>query len=396
MSDEARAQTTRFVQGTWDKIVATVSKNRKISADTLNAYADRYIGLEDTKNFQKYHLVDGLLYADQMKANIKKRLGLDKDDMIPQVSVSDLASTDKESDGDEIAVYYAEGEIVEGEIVDEASPQSMFNSGSMIVGKDMADDLNGLADDDGVKAVVIRVNSPGGSAYASEQIWHAIKNLAKRKPVVVSMGGYAASGGYYISAPADFIVAEPTTLTGSIGIYGVSIDRSKLMTGKLGINADYVQTNRNSTMGDDMAPMTVEQESLMQASVNRGYRLFKSRVADGRAMTMDRVEELAQGHVYLGMDAKKLKLVDALGGLDVAVAKAAKLASLSEWHTASYPGAEDMFDQMMDLFNSSTGSYLDGQLRAVLGDDYGAYMMMRRAMTLSRLQARLPYDLIIK
>lgn len=391
MSDESRAQTTRFIQGTWDKIVAMVSKNRKISVDTLNAYADRYIGVEETRNFQKYHLVDGLLYADEMKANIKKRLGLDKDDMIPQVSACDLASTVKEGDGDEIAVYYAEGEIV-----DEATPQSMFSSGSTIVGKDMADDLNGLADDDDVKAVVIRVNSPGGSAYASEQIWHAIMELRKRKPVVVSMGGYAASGGYYISAPADYIVAEPTTLTGSIGIYGVSIDRSKLLTGKLGINADYVQTNRNSTMGDDMAPMTTEQLSLMQASVNRGYRLFKSRVADGRAMTMDRVEQLAQGHVYLGMDAQKLKLVDALGGLDVAVAKAAKLASLSDWHTASYPGAEDMFDQMMDLFNSSTGSYLDGQLRTVLGDDYGAYMMMRRAMTLSRLQARLPYHLIIK
>ena len=391
MSDESRAQTTRFIQGTWDKIVAMVSKNRKISVDTLNAYADRYIGVEETKNFQKYHLVDGLLYADEMKANIKKRLGLDKDDMIPQVSAGDLASTVKEGDGDEIAVYYAEGEIV-----DEATPQSMFSSGSTIVGKDMADDLNGLADDDDVKAVVIRVNSPGGSAYASEQIWHAIMELRKRKPVVVSMGGYAASGGYYISAPADYIVAEPTTLTGSIGIYGVSIDRSKLLTGKLGINADYVQTNRNSTMGDDMAPMTTEQLSLMQASVNRGYRLFKFRVSEGRGMTMDRVEQLAQGHVYLGMDAQKLKLVDALGGLDVAVAKAAKLASLSDWHTASYPGAEDMFDQMMDMFNSSTGSYLDGQLRTVLGDDYGAYMMMRRAMTLSRLQARLPYHLIIK
>lgn len=391
MSDEARAQTTRFVQGTWDKIVATVSKNRKISADTLNAYADRYIGLEDAKNFQKYHLVDGLLYADQMKANIKKRLGLDKDDMIPQVSVSDLASTVKESDGDEIAVYYAEGEIV-----DEASPQSMFNSGSMIVGKEMADDLNDLADDDDVKAVVIRVNSPGGSSYASEQIWHAVMELRKRKPVVVSMGGYAASGGYYISAPADYIVAEPTTLTGSIGIYGVSIDRSKLLTGKLGINADYVQTNRNTVMGDDMAPMTTEQQALMQASVNRGYRLFKFRVSEGRGLTMDRVEQLAQGHVYLGMDAQKLKLVDALGGLDVAVAKAAKLASLSDWHTASYPGAEDMLDQMMDMFSGSTGSYLDGQLRSVLGDDYGAYMMMRHAMMLSRLQARLPYELIIK
>ena len=374
MSDEARAQTTRFVQGTWDKIVATVSKNRKISADTLNAYADRYIGLEDTKNFQKYHLVDGLLYADQMKANIKKRLGLDQDDMIPQVSVSDLASTAKESDGDEIVVYYAEGEIV-----DEASPQSMFNSGSMIVGKEMADDLNDLADDDDVKAVVIRVNSPGGSSYASEQIWHAVMELRKRKPVVVSMGGYAASGGYYISAPADYIVAEPTTLTG-----------------KLGINADYVQTNRNTVMGDDMAPINMEQQSLLQASVDRGYRLFKSRVSEGRGLTMDRVEQLAQGHVYLGMDAQKLKLVDALGGLDVAVAKAAKLASLSEWHTASYPGAEDMLDQMMDMFSGSTGSYLDGQLRSVLGDDYGAYMMMRRAMMLSRLQARLPYELIIK
>ena len=391
MSDEARAQTTRFVQGTWDKIVATVSKNRKISADTLNAYADRYIGLEDAKNFQKYHLVDGLLYADQMKANIKKRLGLDQDDMIPQVSVSDLVSTAKESDGDEIAVYYAEGEIV-----DEASPQSMFNSGSMIVGKEMADDLNDLADDDDVKAVVIRMNSPGGSSYASEQIWHAVMELRKRKPVVVSMGGYAASGGYYISAPADYIVAEPTTLTGSIGIYGVSIDRSKLLTGKLGINADYVQTNRNTVMGDDMAPINMEQQSLLQASVDRGYRLFKFRVSEGRGLTMDRVEQLAQGHVYLGMDAQKLKLVDALGGLDVAVAKAAKLASLSEWHTASYPGAEDMLDQMMDMFSGSTGSYLDGQLRSVLGDDYGAYMMMRRAMTLSRLQARLPYELIIK
>lgn len=391
MSDEARAQTTRFIQGTWDKIVTTVSKNRKISVDTLNAYADRYIGVEEPKNYQRYHLVDGLLYADQMKANIKKRLGLDKDDMIPQVSPSDLASTVKEDDGDEIAVYYAEGEIV-----DEASPQSMFDSGNMIVGKDMADDLNDLADDDDVKAVVIRVNSPGGSAYASEQIWHAIMELRKRKPVVVSMGGYATSGGYYISAPADYIVAEPTTLTGSIGIYGVSVDRSKLMSGKLGINADYVQTNRNTIMGDDMVPMTTEQQALMQASVNRGYRLFKFRVSEGRGMTMDRVEQLAQGHVYLGMDAQKLKLVDALGGLDVAVAKAAKLASLSDWHTVSYPGAEDMIDQMMDLFSGSTGSYLDGQLRAVLGDDYGAYMMMRRATMLSRLQARLPYQLIIK
>lgn len=391
MSGPDREQTTRFISGIWNQLVQTVSKNRKISADTLNAYADRYIGVEDTKNFQKYHLVDGLLYHDQLKANIKKRLGLDSDDEISQVSPSDLASTENENKGKEIAVYYAEGEIV-----DAASPQSMFNGGSMIVGKDMAADLNDLADDDDVKAVVIRVNSPGGSSFASDQIWHAIKELRNHKPVVVSMGGYAASGGYYISSPANYIVAEPTTLTGSIGVYGLMYDRSKLLNGKLGINADYIQTNRNTIMGDDMAPLTLEQQSLIQSSVNHIYRVFKSRVSEGRHLSMDRVEQLAQGHVFLGMDAQKVKLVDALGGLDVAIAKAAKLASLSEYHTASYPGAEDMMDQLMDLFGSSTGSYLDAQLRTVLGEDYEAYMMMRRATMLSRYQARLPYQLIIK
>lgn len=391
MSGPDREQTTRYISGIWNQLVQTVSKNRKISADTLNAYADRYIGVEDTKNFQKYHLVDGLLYPDQLKANIKKRLGLDKDDEISQVSPSDLASTENENKGKEIAVYYAEGEIV-----DAASPQSMFNGGSMIVGKDMAADLNDLADDDDVKAVVIRVNSPGGSSFASDQIWHAIKELRNHKPVVVSMGGYAASGGYYISSPANYIVAEPTTLTGSIGVYGLMYDRSKLLTGKLGINADYIQTNRNTIMGDDMAPLTLEQQSLIQSSVNHIYRVFKSRVSEGRHLAMDRVEQLAQGHVFLGMDAQKVKLVDALGGLDVAIAKAAKLASLSEYHTVSYPGAEAMMDQMMDLFGSSTGSYLDAQLRTVLGEDYEAYMMMRRATMLSRYQARLPYQLIIK
>lgn len=391
MSGPDREQTTRFISGIWNQLVQTVSKNRKISADTLNAYADRYIGVEDTKNFQKYHLVDGLLYPDQLKANIKKRLGLDKDDEISQVSPSDLASTENENKGKEIAVYYAEGEIV-----DAPSPQSMFNGGSMIVGKDMAADLNDLADDDDVKAVVIRVNSPGGSSFASDQIWHAIKELRNHKPVVVSMGGYAASGGYYISSPANYIVAEPTTLTGSIGVYGLMYDRSKLLTGKLGINADYIQTNRNTIMGDDMAPLTLEQQSLIQSSVNHIYRVFKSRVSEGRHLSMDRVEQLAQGHVFLGMDAQKVKLVDALGGLDAAIAKAAKLASLSEYHTVSYPGAEAMMDQMMDLFGSSTGSYLDAQLRTVLGEDYEAYMMMRRATMLSRYQARLPYQLIIK
>ena len=231
MSDADREQTERYINGWWSTILNTVSKNRNINKDSLNAYADRAIMLEDAENIVKYKMVDGLMYNDEVKSKIKKMLSIDQDETVNQVSVDDMAGSDDTATGKHIAVYYAYGDIV-----DEASPQSVFSNGHQIVGKDMCKDLEDLAKDDNVEAVVIRINSGGGSAYASEQIWHQIAELKKVKPVVVSMSGAAASGGYYISSDANWIVADPSTITGSIGIFGMFEDMSELYTKKLGIN----------------------------------------------------------------------------------------------------------------------------------------------------------------
>jgi len=245
-----------------------------------------------------------------------------------------------------------------------------------------------------VKAVVLRVNSPGGSAYASEQIWHQVELLKAKKPVVVSMGGYAASGGYYISSGANYIIAEPTTLTGSIGIFGVIPDRSELMTKKLGLKFDEVKTNRNSAFGSSSRPFNAEELGYLQSYINRGYQLFRKRVADGRKMTVDQVEAIAQGHVFTGEDALKIKLVDELGGLDKAVAKAAQLAKVDEYYTAAYPTQPSLFEQLMSQANG--GNYLDEQLRVTLGEYYKPFILMREASQMSPVQARLPYYLNIR
>ena len=330
-------------------------------------------------------MVDGLLYNDQVKGVVSSRLGLGKSDQVAQVSVADLNAAPSKTEGDQIAVYYAWGDIVQ-----DRPAQGAFSNAHLIVGREMCKDLQDLADNDDVKAVVIRINSGGGSAYASEQIWHQIEALRTKKPVVVSMGGAAASGGYYISAAADYIVAEPTTITGSIGIFGLQLDKSKLLTEKLGLRYDEVKTNRNATMGGAMSPMTAEQMGLMQASVNRGYALFKSRVARGRRLNMQQVEERAQGHVFLGTDALKLHLVDELGGLDKAVAKAGKLAKLDKHYTVSYPAPENWMDQLLDV-GSYKGTALDEQLRLTLGSFYEPVMMLRTVEQLDPLQARCPF-----
>lgn len=390
MSQPSREQTERYIGGWWKTICQDISKSRNISVDSLNSYADRVLTLDDTKSLIKNKMVDGLLYADQMRDAVKKRLDIDKDDEVPQVSVYDLIGDDDKS-GDKVAVYYASGEIV-----DVLPQQSFFNDEQFIVGNDMVADMEDLADDDDVKAVVLRVNSPGGSAYASEQIWHAIEMLKKKKPVVVSMSGVAASGGYYLSCDANYIYADPNTITGSIGIYGLALDRSELMTNKLGITYDEVKTNRNSLMSlDNVTPMTAEQMNRIQSYVNNGYRTFKSRVAQGRHLSMDAVEQRAQGHVFLGSDALQLKLVDGLGGLDKAVEKAAQLAKLKKYHTINYPEPQSFLSQ---LFNDdeSRNSYLDEQLHLVLGNYYDTFMMLKRVESMSGLQARLPYILILK
>lgn len=391
MSEASRAQTERYVNGWWQTICRAVSKSRGISVDTLNAYADRLVSMEDPKNMVKYKMVDGLLYNDQVKDVVKKMLKLEKDDTINQISIDGMAGVPEDADGDEIAVYYAYGTIV-----DEANPRSIVQSGHLIVGKDICKDLAALAEDDNVKAVVIRVNSGGGSAYASEQIWHQVELLKAKKPVVVSMGGAAASGGYYMSAGANYIYAEPSTITGSIGIYGLMLDRSELMTQKLGFRYDEVKTNRNATMGNEIAPVTAEQQGYMQAAIDRGYMLFKSRVAQGRRMTMDKVETNAQGHVFLGSDALKLGLIDGLGGLDKAVAKAAELAKVKKYYTAGYPGASSFFDTLLESASESTDDILNGQLRTVLGDFYEPFVLMQSAKGQAGIQARMPFIIKLK
>lgn len=390
ISDADREQTQRYLDGWWNTILATVAKNRSLNKDSLNAYADRVITLEAPENMQKYKLVDGLIYNDQIADIVRKQLGIDKEDDINKLTVDDINADDTPVTGEHIAVYYAYGDIV-----DKASPQSIFQDDRQIVGNDMCKDLEDLAKDDNVKAVVIRVNSGGGSAYASEQIWHQISELKKVKPVVVSMSGAAASGGYYLSSNANWIVADPTTITGSIGIFGLFLDRSELYTKKLGINYAEVKTNRNSVFGASGHPFTPEQLSLLQNNVNRGYMLFKKRVAEGRKMTMEQVENIAQGRVWLGQDAIKLKLVDQLGGLDDAIAKAAKLAKMSDYETVSYPSPLSTWEQLLGSYVGDD-DLLNGKMQAYLGEFYEPFKIINDAKHMDKVQARMPYIIKIK
>lgn len=390
MSDANRTQVSAYINGTWNNICKAVSESRKISTDSLNAYADRLITFEPAENILKYKMVDGLIYADQVKDEIKKMLKIGKDKKIKQIGLSEMANIkDKKAKGDEIAVYYAYGSIVQ------SGAASVLSQEHSIVGPEVCKDLEDLMNDDDVKAVVVRINSGGGDAYASEQLWHQMVELKKKKPVVVSMGDYAASGAYYMSCPANWIVAQPNTLTGSIGIFAAIPDMSGLITQKLRVKFDEVKTNRNSTFGNVMArPFNDEELDYLQAYVNRGYQLFRQRVADGRRQKTADIEKVAQGRVWLGSDALKIKLVDELGGLNQAVAKAASLAKLKEYHTKNYPAVPSWTEQLMA--SAGRNNYLDEQLRLTLGDLYEPFVMLRSMNEREVLQARIPFVLNIK
>lgn len=391
MSDANRLQTKMFLDGTWKQVCNAVSKSRGISVDSLNRYADELLMFQSAESLVKRKMVDGLAYASDMKDIAKAQFGIGKDDDLTRLFVSDMANVkEKQTSGEEIAIYYAYGDIVQSEKV------SLLGGGShCIVSSTVCSDLKDLMDDDDVKAVVIRVNSGGGDAFASEQIWHQVMELKKKKPVVVSMGGYAASGAYYMSAPASWIVAQPTTLTGSIGIFAVFPDMSGLVTQKLGVKFDEVKTNRNSTFGNLMArPFNEEETAVMQQYVNRGYQLFRKRVADGRRLPVESVEKIAQGRVWLGADAIGLKLVDQLGGLNDAVAKAAKLAKLGEYYTVDYPAPSSWIDQL--LAGASDAGSVDARLRLTLGDLYEPVSLMRNLDKHEALQARIPFAINMK
>ena len=391
MSDANREQTQRYIQSLWDNMCKDVSKSRNISVAKLNDLADNGVFVANGKMLLAEKMVDGVKYADEMKAEVKKLLKLDADKKISQLSIADMATVKEEgNDGDdEIAVYYAYGDIV-----DSPAAGSLFSNSHAIVGNDVCKDLEELANDDDVKAVVIRVNSGGGSAYASEQMWHQIDLLKKKKPVVISMGGMAASGGYYMSCNADYIFAEPTTLTGSIGIFGVIPNFSDLATNKLGLKFDEVKTNRNALFGSQARMMNEEELTFLQGAITRGYHLFRQRVADGRKMTVDQVEQIAQGHVFTGEDALKIKLVDELGGLNKAVAKAAALAKTNSYYTQGYPAPREFFDQLLQE-STDNGSYLDGKLKTSLGTLYEPIKMVNNITTMDRIQARMPWWLNI-
>lgn len=392
MSDANRLQTKTFIDGTWRNVCDAVSKSRGISVDSLNSYADSYLALQATETLVKAKMVDGMMYGDQVKDAVKKMMKLEKDDDIAQLTLNDMLNVkDEKVEGSEIAVYYAEGDIVQ-----DPKAATMFGNNNYIASRKVCKDLEDLMNDDDVKAVVVRINSGGGDAYASEQMWHQMSELRKVKPVVVSMGDYAASGAYYMSAPASWIVAQPNTLTGSIGIFAVIPDLSGLVTTKLGVRFDEVKTNRNSTFGNLMArPFNAEEKAMLQASVNRGYSLFRQRVADGRRLPVESVEKIAQGRVWLATDALNIKLVDQLGGIDDAVKKAAELAKLKDYYTSDYPAAASWMDNLLNPMSSS-GTYLDEQLRQTLGDFYQPFTMLRSIDKREAIQARIPYAISIK
>ena len=391
MSDPNREQVTAYVQGLWENILKGVSESRKISVETLNQYADNMITFTDPKNYVAYKFVDKLIYSDEVKGEVKRMLKIGDDETINQLSLADMGNVKKKkNEGEQIAVYYAYGDIV-----DSRGGGLMNTGGHSIVSDEVCKDLEGLMKDDDVKAVVIRVNSGGGSAYASEQIWRSVKLLKAKKPVVISMGGMAASGGYYISCIADYIFAEATTLTGSIGIFGMFPDVSNLLTQKLGVKFDEVKTNKNAGFGAMSRPFNEEEMSYLNAYIDRGYNLFRSRVAEGRKMSVEEVEKIAQGHVWLGQDALKIKLVDQLGDLDEAIAKAAQLAKLKEYHPAYYPGKADWMTQLMES-TTGKGSYLDEQLRLTLGEFYEPMMLLKNINQHNAIQARIPFEMNIK
>lgn len=385
MSDANREQVSSFVGDIWKNICADVASSRKISIEGLNAYADHYITFADAKDYVKAHLVDGLAYADEVRTLLR---ALSQQDKVNFIAPADLAKLAEKKSGDgTIAVYYAQGNIV-----DAVADNSFMSNESYIVGPKVVEDLDRLANDDNIKAVVLRINSGGGSAYASEQMWRAIQLLKKKKPVVVSMSGMAASGGYYMSCGADYIVAEPTTLTGSIGIFGMIPDASELLTDKLGLHFDMVKTNKGADFGAQGRAFNADEANVMQQYVNRGYRLFISRVAAGRHITPEQVDHIGQGRVWTGSQALKIKLVDKLGTLDDAIAEAASRAKLKDYDVLSTPNKESWVDQILN--STVKRDYMEEKLRTTLGVYYAPLQFvgtLNGMSTKDYLQARIYY-----
>lgn len=388
MSEANREQVTSFLTGIWNNMQKDVAESRGISQETLNAIADSQTPLAEAQATIDNKLVDKLCYISEVKAMLKEKAGVGEDDDLHFTTLKDVAGTEtvKKKIKEEVAVYYAYGDIV-----DEAG--NGMSQGHQITGKGMTDDLQKLREDDNVKAVVIRVNSGGGSAYASEQIWHEVMLLKEKKPVVVSMGGMAASGGYYISCAANKIIAEPTTLTGSIGIFGMFPDPSELITQKIGVKFDGVKTNALSDFGAMGRPFNETESALLQSYIEKGYDLFTGRVADGRGMAQDSVKAIAEGRVWTGEQALSIGLVDQLGNLEDAIKVAAAEADIEKYSIGRYPAPEPWFANIM---NKKKNGYLDSQMRQMLGEYYTTFSLLRTLDKQNPIQARMPFYMTIQ
>lgn len=388
MSDANREQVTSYLGSLWNSMKAEVSKSRGISVVTLDTLADHYMAFATPQDYVSSKMVDKLAYKDEVKSYLKELMKCDSDATLNTLSLEDMVNVGinapLDKSGNIIAVYYAYGEI------DNAMGLSMDEG---IDSKKVCKELSDLRDDNDVKAVVFRVNSPGGSAYGSEQIWREITRLKEKKPVIVSMGDYAASGGYYISCAATSIYAEPTTVTGSIGIFGIIPNPSKLLTDKLGVTFDGVKTNKLGDFGSLGRGFNADEGALMQSYINRGYELFTRRCADGRGLKQDSIKAIAQGRVWTGEQALKIGLVDKLGNLEDAVAAAASKAGIQSYSLMSYPEKQGILDQIL---SDKKDHYINGQIKAMLGDYYDGYTLLRNIENAYPVQALMPYKVIVK
>jgi len=382
MSDANKLQVSVYMNSIWNTILKDVSASRKIHVDSLNKFADEMMMFQPTEKTKQYALVDSLVYIDQVDSILKscvKNIGKDEKLAFVKHSAMTKVADNSKFDKNKVAVIYAIGEITDTE-------------GEGIVARDLVGTINKVAGDSAVKSVVLRVSSPGGSAYASEQIWHALAMLKAKKPLVVSMGDYAASGGYYISCIADLIVAQPNTITGSIGIFGV-IPNIKGLNEKLGLTYDGIKTNKMSDAISVNRAFTPEERNLMQNYVNRGYELFVKRCADGRKMTKDQIKNIAEGRVWTGEDAMKVGLVDKIGGLNDAIKLAVQNAKLNTYNVSEYPVKEDFATKFMKNFSEGIETRF---VKAQLGDQYKLFKQIQDIDKINGIQTRMSYDLIIQ
>ncbi|MGM0666379.1 MAG: signal peptide peptidase SppA [Bacteroidota bacterium] len=384
LSDANREQIDRYISSTWNHIIGNISESRNISTDELNQIADELL-VFDLEKASEAGLIDELKYRDELIEELKTLTGTEEDKKPEQISMSKYNKVEidkKEKAESSIAVVYAEGTINMGQ----------GQTGS-IGGDSFSSMMRKIRESDDYKAVVIRVNSPGGNAMASDNMWREIELTNREIPVVVSMSNYAASGGYYMSAPATKIFAQPTTLTGSIGVFGIYPEASNLMEEKLGITRDVVKTNKNSDMLSLFRGMTGQERMIYQQHVDKTYDVFVNRVSEGRSIDEETVDSMGQGQVYTGEDALDRKLVDYVGGLPDAIEEAAKLASLDDYNIKEYPEIEDTYTKLM---KSLTGDIKAKLIRKELGELAKYYENINELRSLNGVQARLPYFIEIR